>query len=314
MTHDRALAAVPPGAGAAAMSTGIVSIALHLTGAEWFSRLWLVVGVSIWLALVALFVARLAGDRSRWLGEAGTPPALTGVAATAVLGTRFSLLGWHAVAVAALAVAVVAWAVLMPAVLRSWTAPTVGVHFLLCVATQGPAVLGATLSVALSAPWLTGMSLALWALGLVFYAVVFSRFSFAQLKTGAGDQWVIAGALAISAVAAGTLVTSTAAAGWEGWAHDAVRATAALCEALDLLLYAALVVCEIRWPRLRFDLSRWSTAFPMGMSAVAALTVANATGQTWLRPVGLVLVWPAVVLCVILLAASGRRLVGVSAR
>ncbi|MFG1781144.1 hypothetical protein ACGFIU_01775 [Rhodococcus oryzae] len=32
---DRALSAVPPGAGAAAMATGIVSVALHLADIEW---------------------------------------------------------------------------------------------------------------------------------------------------------------------------------------------------------------------------------------------------------------------------------------
>lgn len=75
------------------MATGIVSVALHLTGYELLSRVILAVGCFAWLTLAADFVLRLLGDRPRWIREAGTPGALTAVAATTVLGTRFSALG-----------------------------------------------------------------------------------------------------------------------------------------------------------------------------------------------------------------------------
>ncbi|WP_072753312.1 tellurite resistance/C4-dicarboxylate transporter family protein [Rhodococcus maanshanensis] len=310
---DRALSAVPPGAGAAAMATGIVSVALHLAGIEWFSRIWLVIGIGIWAVLVGIFLWRLVGDRARWESEADTPAALTAVAATTVLGTRVALLGWEAIAVLALCLAVLVWVSLMPAVIGHWTGPTVGAHFLLCVATQGLVVLGATLAVALHKPSLTAVSGAVFVLGLIAYAVVFARFSFVQFRVGAGDHWVCAGGLAISALAAGKLVVAMDAAGWNGWPHTVIRVGAVVILALDLAGYVALVICEMRWPRLGFDVRRWSTAFPMGMTAAATITVAAAIGAPWLRWIGLVLIWPAVAVCVILLVASARHLVSAGA-
>ncbi|WP_430335386.1 tellurite resistance/C4-dicarboxylate transporter family protein [Rhodococcus sp. ACT016] len=304
----RALAAIPAGAGAAAMSTGIVSVALHLANVEWFSLCWLGVAGLIWVVLVAVFVGRLVGDRARWAGEADTPPALTGVAATCVLGARCVLLDWNHVAWVALAIASVAWIVLMPSVVWRWTSPTVGVHFLLCVATQGLAVLAAALGVSAPAHWLAGPAFIAFLLGLLFYLMVLVRFSFDQFRLGAGDHWVFAGALAISGLAAGTLAPVARAAGWPEGLHHTIQITGIVIVCLAMIGYVVLVACEIRWPRLRYDVRRWSTAFPMGMTSAASLTVAVSSHADWLRPVGLVLVWPAVVVCLILLVGSGRRL------
>ncbi|WP_305093614.1 tellurite resistance/C4-dicarboxylate transporter family protein [Prescottella sp. R16] len=305
----RVLSVIPPGAGAAAMSTGIVSVALHLAGIEWFSLCWLVVDAAIWTLLVVVFVSRLFDDRARWVGEADTPPALTGVAATCVLGTRCVLLGWTTVGWALLGIALIAWLALMRSVLRHWTTPTVGVHFLVCVATQGLAVLAATLAVATSTYWLVVPALAAFGLGLIFYVAVLVNFSYNQFRIGAGDQWVFAGALAISALAAGKLAPAVAAAGWPEELHTTLQVAGVVIVSLVLAGYAGLVASEIRWPRLQFDIRRWSTAFPMGMTAAASLTVAVSSDVGRLRPVGLVLVWPAVAICLVLLYASGRRLV-----
>ncbi|TQC43647.1 hypothetical protein EEB14_41885 [Rhodococcus sp. WS4] len=290
------------------MSCRIVSVALHLAEFEAFSRMWLAVGVAVWLLLVVVFLIRLTGDRARWIDEADTPPAPTGVAATSVLGTRCALLGWEPVAVAALVITVVAWIVLMPAVIRHWVSPTVGVHFLMCVATQAIAVLGATLAIAATAWWLAAAALLVFGLGLGFYVAVLVRFSFDQLRVGAGDHWVFAGGLAISALAAGKLADAAVVVEWPGVLHRTLQVGAVVIVGIALASYAVLVVCEIRWPRVRYDVRRWSTAFPMGMTSAAALTDAAAAEAAWLRPVGAVLVWPAVVLCVVLLVASVRHL------
>ncbi|WP_433609419.1 hypothetical protein [Prescottella agglutinans] len=37
--------------------------------------------------------------------------------------------------------------------------------------------------------------------------------------------------------------------------------------------------------------------------------MAGSSNAAWLRPIGLVIVWPVVVVCLILLVASGRHLV-----
>ncbi|GAA4476735.1 hypothetical protein GCM10023094_17310 [Rhodococcus olei] len=174
----RVTASTRPVAGAAAMSFGIVSIALHVAGFDTLSLPWLVLGIVTWAALVVVAAGRLVLDRPRWMDESRTPAALTGVAATTVLGTRLSLLGRQA---AALIVAVVAWLVLTPSVLRGRTTPTVGASFLLCVATQGPVVLAATLAVATGRPWLTVAATAFFGLGLCCYVVVVVRFDVRQL-------------------------------------------------------------------------------------------------------------------------------------
>ena len=294
------------------MSSGIVSVALHLVGFETFSLVWLVIGAVIWLVLSVVFASRLIDDRARWVDEADTPPALTGVAATTVLGTRVVLLDWDLVGYAALAIALVAWIVLIPAVIRHWTSPTVGVHFLLCVATQGVAVLGATLAATTTAHWIAIPSAAAFVLGLGFYVLVLVRFSFNQLRVGAGDHWVFGGALAISTLAAGKLSAAAQAVGWPESLHLLFQRLSVVLMILVLGCYGVLVVCELIWPRLKYDVRRWSTAFPMGMTSAASLTVAATASAPWLKPVGQVLVWPAVALCVILLIASARQLWTVS--
>jgi tellurite resistance protein TehA-like permease len=277
------------------MATGIVSVGLHLVGAEGLSVALLVLGVLAWCALAADFGLRLLRDRTRWASEADTPPALTAVAATTVLGTRVSLLGpgragWQALAVAALVIAVVAWAVLLPHVVGHWRRRGMpGAVFLVCVSTQGLAVLGATLAAALPATWLAWASLVCFALGLVLYVVAFPRFDLRQIETGAGDHWVAGGALAISALAGAKLLAVPA---WKGTGlHDALRPVTLVLLALVLLWYLLLVVAELRRPRPRYDVRRWATVFPMGMTAVATLSTGTAASVGWLRVPGQVLLW-----------------------
>ncbi|NMM87978.1 hypothetical protein B2J88_27085 [Rhodococcus sp. SRB_17] len=311
-TANRTLEVIPPGAGAAAMSSGIVSVALHIVGFEVFSLFWLVIGAAIWLVLAGVFASRLVDNRARWIDEADTPPALTGVAATTVLGTRVVLLDWDLVGYAALVIALVVWIVLIPAVIRHWTSPTVGVHFLLCVATQGLAVLGGTLAATTTAHWIAIPSSAAFLLGLGFYVLVLVRFSFNQLRIGAGDHWVFGGALAISTLASGKLSAAAPVVGWPESLHLLFQRSSVVLIVVVLGCYAALFVCELIWPRLKYDVRRWSTAFPMGMTSAASLTIATTSSAPWLKPVGEVLVWPAVILCAILLVASARQLRAVS--
>src|SRR5689334_9670935 len=108
----------PPAAGAVVMATGIVSVALRLTGYEVLSGIAFAVACAVWLGLAVSFTVRLLWERERWLAEAGTPGSLTAVAATAVLGTRFSVAGRQTVAEALLALATVLWPGLLVRVTR----------------------------------------------------------------------------------------------------------------------------------------------------------------------------------------------------
>ncbi|MFI6880068.1 tellurite resistance/C4-dicarboxylate transporter family protein [Streptomyces sp. NPDC050400] len=302
---------LPPAAGAAVMATGIVSVGLHLTGHDVLSAVFLVLAAALWVLLAADFCFRLLRERDRWEREADTPPAMTAVAATCVLGTRLSLLGWQGLAEVLLVIAVVVWPGLLYVVVRHWQPKMPGGVFITCVATQALAVLGATLSAALGparGDWLGYAAMTLFWLGLAIYAAAFSRFDLRQVLTGSGDHWVAGGALAISALAAAKLVLAGRAGDlWNSDDTGVLRFMAGLLLTLDLSWYVVLCGAELVRPRFRYDVRRWSTVFPMGMTAVATLTVATAVGVSWLRGPGQVLLWIAVAVWLVVATGTVRQ-------
>ncbi|MFE7269100.1 tellurite resistance/C4-dicarboxylate transporter family protein [Streptomyces sp. NPDC057623] len=287
----------PPTAGAAVMATGILSVGLHQTGYETLSRIALALACASWLALACDFTARLLWDRARWVKEAATPAALTAIAATTVLGTRFTALGWETLAKALLALAALLWPGLLIAVVRHWHPRMPGAVFLGCVATEGLAVLGATLAATEESAWLAHAALVLFWLGLVLYVIALTRFDPRQVVHGAGDHWVAGGALAISALAGSKLIAADSPRLYL-WNDDddtgALRTVTVALLVLDLAWYAALLIAEIARPRPRYDVRRWATVFPMGMTAAAALSIADAVDVSWLEAPGEVLLWVAV--------------------
>jgi tellurite resistance protein TehA-like permease len=86
----------------------------------------------------------------------------------------------------------------------------------------------------------------------------------------------------------------TASAVWTGAAHTALRAATLAALFLSLVWYVVLLVAEVLRPRPRYDIRRWATVFPLGMTATACLSAADPTGVGWLRPLGEVLLWVAV--------------------
>ena len=290
------LARRPPAAGAAVMATGIVSVALHLTGREVLSRIALALACVAWLILAANFVYLLFADRPQWVERAGTPGALTAVAATTVVGTRFSLLGWSLPTAVLLVLAAVLWPWLLLLVVQHWGRRMPGAVFLGCVATEGLAVLAATLAAATSTPWLAHAALVPFWLGIVLYLIALFRFDLRQVARGSGDHWVAGGALAISALAGAKLL---AAAGtgmylWNGDDQAVLHDLTVFLLALDLAWYAVLLAAEIAWPRLGYDVRRWSTVFPLGMTAAATLSVSAVVAVPWLDAPGRALLWIAV--------------------
>ncbi|WP_329371875.1 tellurite resistance/C4-dicarboxylate transporter family protein [Streptomyces sp. NBC_01483] len=298
--------ALPPGAGTAVMASGIVSIGLHLVGQEALSWILFVLAAIGWLALAVDFGRQLLRERDQWEAKADTPPALTAVASTTLLGTWFALQGWSGVAVAALVVAVLIWPVLLTSVVRHWRRRLPGTVFLVCVATQGLAVLSGTLVVSLPSGWLAWPTLGWFVLGLVLYAFSFLRFDLGQVRSGMGDQWVAGGTLAISALAGSKLLAVPA---WRDTAlHDVLRPLMLVLLALSACWYAVLIFAEVRWLRPHYDTGRWATVFPMGVTAVATLSVADAAAVGWLWTPGQVLLWIAVAAWVITLVGLVRHL------
>lgn len=287
---------LPPAVGGFVLATGVLSVGLRLTGYGAVSLVALVVAGAAWVLLAGTFAARLVREPARWRGEAATPAALTGVAATTVLGVRLTDLDRRVLAEALLALATVLWAALLPRAGRRPEGPMPGTVFLGCVATQGLAALGASLGEATGTAWLAHTAVVLFWLGLALYVAALLRFDFREVVVGRGDHWIAGGALGISALAGARLVEAGDAPGvflWSGDADDVLRNVTGAFLALDLAWYAVLAVAEFLRPRLRYDVRRWSTVFPMGMSAVAALSVSAALGTGWPSGLGKVLLWVA---------------------
>ncbi|MBD0734252.1 hypothetical protein BGM09_15385 [Streptomyces sp. CBMA29] len=287
------------------MATGIISVGFRLTGYATLSAITLAVAAAVWVWLAGTFAVTLLRDRARWQAQSANPPALTAVAATCVLGTRLSLSGYRTTAYVLLTVAVVVWPWLLVSVMRHWKRPVPGAAFLVCVATQGLAVLAGTLELAGGPDWLGRAALVVFLLGIVLYGEALIRFDFRQLLTGAGDQWIAAGALAISALAGSKLTASPL---WSGGAHSALRVATLILLGLDFAGYAVLVVCEFVRPRPRYDIRRWSTVFPLGMTAVAALSTSAAAHLPGLHGPGTVLLWISAAAWLLTLLGLGRVL------
>lgn len=267
-----------------AMGCGIVSIDLLVAGQPVASAVLFWLAVVVWVVLAVRWI----GAPTSAMREFSSPAALGCVAATAVLGARIAG-QWHAAVAAAavlLVVALVVLGVLLWPVLSHWTTPTVGGSFLVTVATQGVAGLAAVLAAAYRADWLLYAAIVLFAAGLAGYLVVLWQFDFGSVGTGAGDQWVAGGALAISTLAAAKIAASTATLGVFGGgsggsggsrlaAVDDV-ALALWCGAMAWLI--PLVVSEFIRPRLGYHVLRWATVFPVGMYAACSFAVGQVTG------------------------------------
>jgi tellurite resistance protein TehA-like permease len=288
------------------MGTGIVSIALLLDGRQTLSDILLAITAATWagLALVAMHLGR---RRAQALCGASSPTALTAVAASAVLGTRLALQGWLALAVALLVISAVLWAGLVGPVLGGLRTPAVGSSFMLTVSTEALAVLAAVLGLREGASWLLVAALVLFALGLVFYLFVLMHFDLRQLALGRGDQWVSGGALAIAALAAGSIALGAREGGPLVGMAGSLDTISVAVWVLAVLWLPLLIAAELIRPRLSYNVQRWSTVFPLGMYAACSLTVGTAADTEALHRLGRIWVWIAASIWFVVLIGLLRR-------
>lgn len=291
----RMLAAAGPASGAVVMATGIVSVDLALDGDETLSRLLLGLAVACWAALGIVLLLRAWLEAARVRLEATSPSALTGVAGTAVLGTRFTMLGWRWAAIALGAISLGLWLALLGPVLRNATGPAAGASFMPTVSTEALAVLAAVLGIREHAGWLQDGALVLFAGGLLLYAWVLARFDVRELLNGRGDHWVSGGALAISALAAGTITEQPDPVAIAVWVAA-------------MLWLPALIAAELARPRLRYDVARWATVFPVGMYAACSSAVGTRLDAPALTRFAAVWTWVAFAVWLVVLAAMASAL------
>jgi hypothetical protein len=254
---------IPPASWTIVMASGVVSIDLHLVGQGVLSAILGCFAAVVWLFLVVVLAAPLAYQRGRFAREASAPTSLAAVAATCVLGTRLAMQDYRAAAAALLAVAAIGWAVLLVPVLRHWKTPTTGISFVAGVATDGLALLSATLSATYRAGWLLSVALFLLLLALALYVFTAARFDLRQLLLGPGDHWIAGGALAISALSAGKITEAAASLGQFSHQHQVLSTGTLVLWCLAMAWLPALISCEIIRPRLNYDVRRWATVFPL---------------------------------------------------
>ena len=254
-----------------------------------------------------MLALRVLYEPGRFAREARSPAALTGVAGTCVLGTAFAAHGYYPAAAALLGLGGVSWALLVTPVLRHWQTPATGVSFVLTVATQGLAVLGATLAARNDAAWLLIAAVAALILGLAFYLVTVTRFAPRELLTGHGDQWVAGGALAISALACVKIIQAGDALGRLTSLHGFLTVVALVLWCLAMLWLGPLIAAEALRPRLSYDVRRWATVFPLGMYAASSFALSQVTGITWISAFARVWTWLAITVSVFVLAGLIRR-------
>lgn len=286
------------------MGTGIVSVALADDHQHVLSLVLLVLTAVAWVVIGALLAWQVLHDRAAVRRAASSPAALTGVAATAVLGARVGGIGWSVVAIVLLVIATGLWLALIWPVLRALPRRGGGVSFMVTVSTASLAVLVAQLAVSEHAAWLLDAALVLLVAALAGYALVLAGlFGFRQLLDGQGDHWVSGGALAISTLAVAQIVLAARG------LHELAGSVATL-KTITLVLWAAsiawlpaLIVGELIRPRPRYDVRRWATVFPVGMYAACSFAAGRAARVHGLLDFAEVWVWVGFAVWLVVLVA-----------
>jgi tellurite resistance protein TehA-like permease len=300
-------AVIPPASWTIVMSFGVVSIDLGIVHQSVLSAITLWVAAAVWLLLVVVLAAPLAYRRGRFRRDARSPVVLASVAATAVLGTRLAIQDDRVVAAILVVMAVIGWTLLLPPVVRNWHTPTTGISFVVGVATDALALLGATLSVALTAGWLLCAAALFLLIGLGFYVVTAARFDLRQLLTGQGDHWIAGGALAISALCAGKVTQAAAALGLFTPLHQVFTVGTLVLWGLAVAWILPLLITEVVRPRLDYDVRRWATVFPFGMYAACSVSVGLVTGLTGIAAFGRAGTWVALGITLLVFTGLVRR-------
>lgn len=332
-----AVAHLSPGYFAAVMGTGIVSIGLHMVGSGILSTVLMWIAVGLYVGLWILYCWRARAFWNRVVDDLRDPQIafayFTVVAATDVIGVRFALEGLAVLSGSLFLFAagiwfvfgyLLPWQVLMVRDGRTILGHADGTWFVWPVASQSLAIGMAQLRPQLDtafAQWIGLLAVLAWSVGVILYAAMAMLVLLRVVHFGVTPQqfdpayWVAMGALAIAVVAGAAI---------EQMEHtplvDAVRpliaATVVIFWVFCLWLIPLLVGAGIwrhvlhRVP-LSYVPSLWSMVFPMGMFAVASLSLAQADALPAAGAVGGVALAVAVIVWAVVLVGMLRRLLTV---
>ncbi len=321
---------LPPGAFAMVMATGIVSIGLHSQHVDLLSRLLLAITAAAFVVLVLANGWRLVSHRDA-LAEDFTRPErgfgfYTFVAAGNVLAVR--LAGQH-FTIASVLLAVTACLWLLRGYALPWTtrldpganlAGSInGVWFMWAVGAQSIAVAAAVLARQRPHEVLSLIALTAWVVGvfLYFLCCVLVVIRAATQGIAATDlappYWIAMGAAAITSVA-GSEVARLPPGPYGDIARELVRA-GSVCAWILASWLVPMLLATGWWRHIthripfRYSTELWSIVFPLGMYAVASLTLARTDRLPWLHDVGVVGLDVAVVAWLVVLVMGLERLI-----
>lgn len=288
---------------AAVMATGIVSIALRLTGHMLFSTVLFDTAVPLYVVLVIAYLLRIFWfPRLVWRDLTDATKVFgyfTFVAATDVLGTDFVLRGHVLIPLWLGVIGVTSWSLLMYFILMflvfyntvpihhamngGWLVTTVGVESL--------AALGSAMADTFPthSAGLLLASTAFWGLGIIIYlifiALIMYRFFFHSIKAVdlSPPYWINMGAMAITTLAGSRLIL------YPHWSSFLLL-TRPFIEGFTfmlwvwgswwiplLLLIGVWKFIVFREP-IRYEAALWSIVFPLGMYTAATDTMSQVKG------------------------------------
>lgn len=330
------IAGLFPGYFALVMATGIIAIAAAQQELMGLAEALYAIAAVAYVVLVVLLVVRLAvyprlvvtDLTSHLKGFA----FLTVVAGTNVLGGASIVVhGWWGLGRGLWWVGLGLWAVLVyaaliPAVLKG-PKPGLGdgingTWFLLTVATESIAVLGALLLGRDGGDLLAFTCLAMFFLGIVLYLIVmtmvFLRWTFHELSPTEADPpaWIAAGAVAITVLAGSNLLLARTASARVDRLGSVIEAFVILAWATATFWFPLMIAIGVwrhvlRRVPLRYHPSYWALVFPLGMYSAATFRMRAAVALdalAWLPRSSFVLAliaWAAAFSGLVILAVQG---------
>jgi tellurite resistance protein TehA-like permease len=315
---QRMVEGLTPGYFALVMATGIISLGLDLSGYRLLSTVLFAVCAVSYLLLVVLNAWRLVAFRSAVLDDFREARRAFGfftfVAGTNVLGVRAGAEGWYGVTGGLLVVGGLTWLLLgyvvpWSAVLSREDRPVVaaanGTWFIWVVASQSVAIAAGTVEPVVSQGRnsLAVLAVLSWSVGVFLYAASAIFVSLRMMLYPLNPQdfdppyWVSMGAVAITVVAGARIVDMES--------TPMVDATRGLIAGLSVVFWCFAtwlipVLVAAGWWRhvsrqvpLRYEATLWSIIFPLGMYAVAGITLGRADDLPLVENVGSSWLWVA---------------------
>jgi len=307
-----------PGYFASVMATGIVSVALLLTGALPLSYALWGIGGALLIYLTVVYGLRALRYKAEMRRDFFDPSTAFGfftfIAAVGVIATRFALADWMVVPGVLTIIAAIAWFILtywiFAMVLITNEQPIGqalnGSWLIAIVATESLAIIWvlltniqpaqrATLQLLAYAFWTFGVLLYLIFITLIMYRFFFLKIQPSDLKP---PYWINMGAMAITTVAGVRML-------------DVAQPTTLLVtlrpyiEGFTVMMWAwgtwwipLLVIIGVwkyvfvREP-IRYHPSLWSVVFPLGMYATAVQLLTHIPGLEFLADIGPYCTWVA---------------------